>query len=96
MPNFKPIIMELQLIQSKIYVIRGQKVLMDKHLAEMYGIETKRLKEAVKRNFKRFPLDFMFQLTKDESDSVRSQFATLEIGRGKFSKYLPYVSLNKE
>ncbi|MFN5417309.1 MAG: ORF6N domain-containing protein [Flavobacteriia bacterium] len=83
--------MELQLIQSKIYIIRGQKVLMDKHLAEMYGIETKRLKEAVKRNFKRFPLDFMFQLTKEEYDALRSQFASLEIGRGKFSKYLPYV-----
>lgn len=88
--------MELQLIQSKIYIIRGQKVLMDKHLAEMYGIETKRLKEAVKRNFKRFPLvpiaiGIMFQLTKEESDSLRSQIASLEIGRGKFSKYLPYV-----
>lgn len=78
--------MELQLIQNKIYEIRGQKVLLDSHLAEMYGIETKRLKEAVKRNFKRFPLDFMYQLTKEEYDSLRTQFATLEVGRGKFTK----------
>lgn len=83
--------MELQLIQNKIYEVRGQKVLLDNHLAEMYGIETKRLKEAVKRNFKRFPLDFMFQLTKEEYDSLRTQFASLETGRGKFTKYLPYV-----
>jgi len=54
--------MELQFIQSKIYEIRGQKVMLDRDLAELYGIETKRLKEAVRRNLRRFPVDFMFEL----------------------------------
>ena len=58
---------QLQVIQSKIYEIRGQKVMLDFDLAEMYGTETKRLKEAVRRNTKRFPCDFMFELTKEES-----------------------------
>lgn len=83
--------MELQLIQNKIYEVRGQQIMLDADLAILYRIETKRLKEAVKRNFKRFPLDFMFQLTKEEYDSLRSQFATLDTGRGKYSKYLPFV-----
>lgn len=58
--------MELQVIQNKIYEIRGQKVMLDFDLAELYGSETKRLKEAVRRNLKRFPCDFMFELTKEE------------------------------
>ena len=57
---------KLIVIQSKIYEIRGQKVMLDFDLAEMYGTETKRLKESVKRNIKRFPSDFMFELTKQE------------------------------
>ena len=57
---------ELQLIQSKIYEIRGQKVMLDFDLAEMYEVETRVLNQAVKRNIERFPEDFMFQLTKDE------------------------------
>ena len=60
--------MELQFIQSKIYEIRGQKVMLDRDLAELYGIETKRLKEAVRRNLRRFPVDFMFELNRKEFD----------------------------
>lgn len=62
----------LQIIQSKIYEIRGQKVMLDFDLAELYGIETKVLKQAVKRNLKRFPSDFMFELTKEEFGNLRS------------------------
>ncbi len=80
-----------QLIQSKIQIIREQKVMLDSDLAQLYGIETKRLNEAVKRNLNRFPNDFMFELTKEENDCLRSQFATLDNRRGKYSKYLPYV-----
>src|SRR3569832_2326183 len=63
--------------------------MLDFHLAELYGVETKRLKEAVRRNKDRFPDDFMFQLTREEYNSLRTQFATLEKGRGKHSKYSP-------
>jgi hypothetical protein len=63
-------------VLSKIYLIRGKKVMVDKDLAEMYGVETKRLNEQVKRNIKRFPGDFMFQLNLDEFENWKSQFAT--------------------
>ena len=76
-------------IESLIKVIRGQQVMLDRDLATLYGVETKRLNEQVKRNIKRFPEDFMFQLTKDEC--LRSQFATLNEGRGQHLKYMPYV-----
>lgn len=72
-------------------MIRGQRVMIDGDLAEMYEVETRRLIEQVKRNIDRFPDDFMFQLTKEESDSLRSQFAILKSGRGQHRKYLPYV-----
>ena len=86
--------MEVQIIQNKIYEIRGCKVMLDFDLAEMYQVETKRLNETVKRNIKRFPPDFMFKLTSIEYNFLRSQIATLENqtpfdGRGKYSKYLP-------
>ena len=68
--------MELQAIQSKIYTIRGAKVMLDRDLAEMYGVETKNLNLSVKRNFKRFQLDFMFPLTIDEWQSLRLQNET--------------------
>lgn len=68
--------MELQVIQNKIYEIRGQQVMLDFDLAELYGSETKRLKEAVRRNIRRFPEDFMFELTKNEYETLRTQFAT--------------------
>jgi len=63
-------------IENKIFTIRGQKVMIDRDLAELYGVELKRLNEAVKRNIERFPSDFMFQLTQDEWDNLRSQIAT--------------------
>ena len=59
--------MEIQVIQNKIYTIRGQRVMLDRDLAELYGVETKRLNEQIKRNIKRFPDDFMFQLKKKNS-----------------------------
>ena len=65
-------------IEDKIYVIRGQKVMLDSDLAELYGVDVKRLNEQVKRNLKRFPIDFMFQMTVDERDLLRSQIATFE------------------
>lgn len=67
--------MELQFIQSKIYEIRGQKVMLDRDLAELYQVETRVLNQSVKRNIKRFPSDFMFQLTKEEFDNLMSQIA---------------------
>ena len=63
-------------IASKIHLIRDHKVILDRDLAELYGVETKRLKEQVRRNIERFPEDFMFELTKEELKNWRSQFAT--------------------
>ena len=84
--------MELSTIQNKIYEIRGYRVMLDFDLAEMYGTETKVLKQTVRRNIERFPSDFMFELTKDEYHSLRSQIVTLENeGKGKYSKYLPFA-----
>jgi len=83
--------MELQLLQQKIYEIRGQRVMLDYDLAALYEVENRRLKEAVRRNIDRFPFDFMIELTRDEYNSLRSQFATLENGRGKYSKFLPFA-----
>lgn len=70
--------MDIQLdqIQNMIYVIRGQKVMLDSDLADLYGVETKVLNQAVKRNLKRFPDDFLFRLTKDEFEILKSQFVT--------------------
>lgn len=84
--------MELQIIQSKIYEIRGMRVMLDYDLAEMYQVETKNLKRSVRRNIERFPEDFMFELTKEEYDFLRCNFGTLEnTGRGQFAKYLPFA-----
>jgi len=71
-------------------MIRDQKVMLDSDLAELYGIETKRMNEQVRRNLDRFPKDFMFQLNHEESDFLRSQFATSKTGRGGRT-YLPYA-----
>jgi hypothetical protein len=76
-------------IERAILLIRGQKVMIDSDLADLYGVTTKRLNEQVRRNLRRFPDDFMFQLTAPEADRIRSQFATLKTGRGKHRKYLP-------
>ncbi|TAK66774.1 MAG: ORF6N domain-containing protein [Bacteroidetes bacterium] len=81
----------LETIEKKIFLIRGQKVMLDKDLAELYGVTTKRLNEQVRRNVTRFPDDFMFQLSEHEYESLRSHFATLKKGRGKHRKYLPLV-----
>jgi predicted AAA+ superfamily ATPase len=85
--------MELSVIQSKIHEIRGYKVMLDFDLAEAYGIETKRLKEAVRRNMDRFEgNDFMLKLSKDEIIQLsRTQIATLNTGRGYNIKYPPFA-----
>lgn len=88
--NMKQLLAQ-EVIENKILVIRGQKVMLDKELASLYGVTTKRLNEQVKRNAKRFPGDFMFQLTWEEARRLRSQFATLNDTRGKHIKYLPYT-----
>ncbi len=76
-------------IVNKIVFLRSEKVLLDHDLAELYGVETKVLKQAVRRNIKRFPDDFMFELTKEENQSLRSQNVTLK--RGQHSKYSPFA-----
>ncbi len=73
-------LMPIELIQRKIMVIRGEKVMIDRDLAELYGVETKQLKRAVRRNLHRFPSDFMFELSREEYNSLRSQFGTLKRG----------------
>jgi len=92
-------------IQNRIYEVRGERVMLDRDLAALYEVETKALNLSVKRNSKRFPKDFMFQLTKEEFDSLRFQIETLETtthpfrlqnetlkkGRGQHAKYLPYA-----
>jgi len=93
-------------IRHKIFTLRGKQVMLDRDLAELYQVETKVLNQAVKRNKQRFPAEFMFQLTKEESDEIksedllvlnqgnnvlRSQNVTLKKGRGKHRKYLPYA-----
>jgi len=83
--------MELQTIKQKIHEIRGQKVMLDFDLAELYEVPTKALKQAVRRNIERFPADFMFELTQEEYRFLRSQFVTLENGRGQYSKYPPFA-----
>jgi hypothetical protein len=78
-------------IASKIIIIRNEQVLLDTDLAALYHVETRVLKQAVRRNLDRFPEDFMFKLSTEEWKSLRSHFVILEKGRGKYSKYPPYV-----
>lgn len=80
--------MDIQIIQRKIFIIRGQRVMLDKHLSEMYGVPTKSINLAVKRNIGRFPNDFMFQLSKEEFEDLRLQIETSSWGG---SRYLPYA-----
>jgi hypothetical protein len=87
--NDQKLVVPLEKIQSQIITIRGEKVLLDNTLADLYGVETKHLKRAVRRNSYRFPPDFMFELSREEFDSLRSQFGTLK--RGEHSKYMPMV-----
>lgn len=80
--------MDLTVIQNKIHEIRGCKIMLDVDLAEMYGVETKRLKESVRRNINRFPSDFMFELTQTEWQNLRTQFASSNKGG---IRYLPFA-----
>lgn len=79
----------LETIRTRIYEIRGKKVMLDRDLAELYHVETKQHKRQVKRNLTRFLEDFMFELTYEENDALRCQIDTLK--RGEHSKYLPYA-----
>lgn len=79
----------IELIERRIYLIRGQKVMVDADLAELYKVETRALNQAVRRNQDRFPEDFMFQLSPDEATALRSQTVILNKGRGRYSKYAP-------
>jgi hypothetical protein len=79
----------VEVIEGKILIIRGRKVMLDRDLAELYGVEVGQLKRQVRRNMERFPGDFMFRLSEEENNSLRSHFGTLK--RGKHSKYRPYV-----
>jgi hypothetical protein len=83
-------IIPLERIERKILFIRGEKVILDIDLAELYGVETKRLNQQVRRNLGRFPADFLFQLSDTEYSSLRSQFATSNEGRGG-RRYLPFA-----
>ena len=79
-------------IASRIFLVRGHKVMVDENLAQIYGVTTKRLNQQVQRNINRFPSDFMFRVTPGEADSLRLHFATLnKQGRGQHRKYLPFV-----
>jgi len=81
----------IERIERRILLIHGRKVLLDGDLAEVYGVTTKRFNEQVRRNAARFPADFMFRLSAEQWRSLRSQIATLELGRGKHRKYLPWA-----
>lgn len=83
--------MQLQKVQHKIHEIRNQKVMIDSDLAEMYEVDTKVLNQAVKRNIERFPLDFMFQLTSIEWETLKSQFVTSKIEQRGGKQKLPFA-----
>lgn len=78
-------------IEQKILLIRGHKVILDSDLAALYGVETRVLNQAVRRNIQRFPDDFMFELNVTEYEALRSQIVILKKGRGQHRKYLPYA-----
>jgi hypothetical protein len=92
MKSAQTLLIPIEVIENKIFILRGRRVMLDRDLAKLFGVEVKRLSEQVKRNRQRFPDDFMFQLTLDEGQAVslsRSQFATLK--RGANIKYRPHV-----
>jgi len=86
-------VIPIETVEQKIFLIRGQKVMLSHHLSSLYGVETKTLIQAVKRNIERFPDDFVFRLAPEEVDSLRSQIVTLKnvSKRGRHIKYLPYA-----
>lgn len=86
-----PLPVPVELVARRIYLVRGQRVMIDSDLAALYGVPTKALNQAVKRNVGRFPGDFMFQLSNEEAATLRSQIVTLESGRGHYGKYAPYA-----
>ncbi|MCP4459511.1 MAG: ORF6N domain-containing protein [Cytophagales bacterium] len=84
-------VIKMENVASQVLFVRGEKVLLDFHLAEMYEVETRVLKQQIRRNIDRFPEDFMFELTQKEWKSLRSQIVILNAGRGQHSKYLPFA-----
>lgn len=82
---------QVDTIKSSIYEVRGQRVMLDSDFAELYEVEVSQLKRQVRRNIDRFPEDFMFELTREEYDSLRCQNGTIKSGRGQHSKYLPFA-----
>src|SRR5690349_18407790 len=82
-------------VEQRIFFVRGQKIMLSPHLAELYGVEARILIQAVKRHIENFPEDFMFQLTKEEALPLRSQIVILDkegvVKRGKYTKFLPYA-----
>lgn len=91
MKKSNELIVSPEVIKAHIYELRGRRIMVDSDLAQLYGVETKNLKRAVRMNIERFPEDFMFELTKEEYDFLRCNFFTLKSGRGQHSKYLPYA-----
>ena len=87
----EPSLVPVERIEGAILLMRDKKVMLDADLASLYGVDTRVLVQAVKRNLDRFPADFMFQLSKEEVDFLRSQIVTLKRGRGQHTKYLPYA-----
>lgn len=82
---------EVERVQQLIHIVRGERVILDRDIAALYGVETKNLKRQVKRNISRFPSDFMVELTREEYNSLRCQNGTIENGKGEHSKYLPFA-----
>ncbi len=89
--NTELVIVNSAQVQQMIHVVRGERVILDRDLAQLYGVETKNLKRQVKRNASRFPSDFMIELSREEYNSLRCQNGTIDNGRGEHSKYLPYA-----
>lgn len=87
--TIKSITVAEETILNKIYLVRGQKVMLDRDLAELYGVETKRLKETVRRNISRFPSDFLFEMTQNELENWRTQFATSKEDKQGL-RYVPF------
>jgi len=83
--NIKEVTIPIEKISAKIYLIRDQKIMLDRDLAELYGVETALLKRAVRRNRDRFPNDFMFELSRSELDDLRCQFGTSRWGGTRYS-----------
>lgn len=81
----------LEEVACSILIVRGRRVILDRELAAIYGVETRVLNQAVRRNLERFPQDFMFQISREEAERSRSQFVILKRGRGRHQKYLPFA-----